>query len=77
MRNLGLPQRVVLVVALGLVCIAIDSYAHTRAGGWFAYTVGTQVYASNDNRLRQLVLRLVLVGLWTTGGVLLLRSPKR
>ena len=41
MRKLNFSQRVVLVVALGFVCLAVEAYLRPGLTGWFAYAPNT------------------------------------
>ncbi len=77
-RNLNLWQRVVLVVALGAVCVAVDGFAAPRSSGWFGYAPNTGVVFDPDagGKLKVLGLRLALTLAWATSSFFLLRSPK-
>lgn len=78
MRNLNLAQRVVLVVALGAVCLAVDGFVATRPAGWFAYArnTGELSVAYGGGSLKVLGVRLALTLAWATSSFFLLRSPK-
>ena len=78
MPNLNLGQRVILVVALGAVCVAVDGFATPRFSGWFAYAPNSGDVFDPDARakLKVLGLRLALTFAWATSSFFLLRSPK-
>lgn len=78
MRNLSLPQRVVLVVALGMVLTGVEAYAVPSSSGWFGYAPNTSVvFAPHEGRLGRLVLRVVLVVGWAAASLLILRPPRK
>lgn len=77
MRNLSLPQRVVLVVALGLILTGVEAYAAPGSSGWFGYAPNTgTVFAPGEDRLGRLALRVVLAAVWAAASLFLLRPPK-
>lgn len=78
MRKLNVPQRVVVVVALGFVCLGTDAYMTPRSsGGWFAYAPNTDVvYAPGGAGAGHLALRVLLAVAWATASVFILRTPK-
>lgn len=77
-RTLNLGQRVILVVALGAVCVAVDGFVAPRSSGWFGYAPNTGVVFDPDagGKLKVLGVRLALTLAWTSSSFFLLRSPK-
>ena len=81
--RLTLPQRVVLVVALGLFMVAtwLWWYSGTLpADGWFAYAPNTQAstdtyFMVRDRQVEHLAIPLGLIALWTVVALWLLSPP--
>lgn len=77
MRKLNFSQRVVLVVALGFVCLAVEAYLRPAFSGWFAYAPNTgDTYVPDEGRGVHLALRVFLAAAWAVGCGLILRRPK-
>jgi len=84
-RRLNLPQRVVLVVALGAALYLVGSWITWRASrsfatGWTGYaplTNAAHFPGIGPSRLHpwvQLAIWLALVGIWVGGSLLVLRD---
>ena len=78
--QLSLPQRIVIVIALGTACGAAGSYlsslGNTTAFGWYAYApLSPSVYAPHTRLAGWLLLIiwLALIALWALVSVWLLR----
>lgn len=74
-RSLSLPQRIVVVVAVGLAFLACWIWWYSgdvpSSDGWFAYAPNTATatdtyYVVRDRQLEHLVIPLVLIGVWAT-----------
>ncbi|MBO0831620.1 MAG: hypothetical protein J2P28_02940 [Actinobacteria bacterium] len=74
--RLSMPQRVVIVIALGLALGALDSYLVSLGGpfprGWFAYAPLQPPQIGMAPWLR-LVIFLVLIALWLLASIRVLR----
>ena len=79
-----LPQRVVLVVALGLAMAATWLWWYSGTfpaeGGWFAYAPNTQTatdsyFVVRERQVEHLAIPLVLIGAWAGTSLWLLASP--
>jgi heme/copper-type cytochrome/quinol oxidase subunit 1 len=79
--RLSQPQRIVVVIALGVACAAAGSYlvnlgANTVTFGWYAYAPLTQPaglpHAGLPGWLR-LIIWLALAGLWALASIWVLR----
>lgn len=82
LRRMSLPQRVVLVVALGLVMLATWLwYSGTLpADGWFAVAPNTQTttdtyFVVRGRQVEHLAIPLVLIGAWAATSLWLLAPP--
>ncbi len=82
--RLSQPQRIVVVIALGMAFGAAGIYlvtlGNTAGGGWYAYAPLSQaVYPTRTGLARwlHLIIWLALIGLWALVSVRVLRlSPK-
>lgn len=74
-RNLNLAQRVVLVIALAVLCVAVDGYVASGSSSWFGYAPNTGAVFNPGKKGRLLVVRAALAVAWAVAGVVLLRSP--
>lgn len=79
-----LPQRVVLVLALGLAMLVgwLWWYSGTlpAEGGWFAYAPNTQTatdayFVVRERQVEHLAIPLVLIGAWAALSLWLLAPP--
>jgi heme/copper-type cytochrome/quinol oxidase subunit 1 len=80
--RLSLPQRIVLVIALGVACGAAGSYlsslGNTAAFGWYAYAPLSQSVYPPHTRLAGwllLIIWLALIALWALVSIRVLRPP--
>ncbi len=73
LRFLSLPQRIVVVVAVGLAFLVGWIWWYSgdlpRSDGWFAYAPNTATatdtyYVVRDRQPEHLVIPLVLIGVW-------------
>jgi hypothetical protein len=78
--GLSKSQRVVVVIALGLVLGTLGSYlvniGSEVATGWYAYsplTTGGVVPHTGLHRSVRLIIWLVLIGVWAAGSIWVLR----
>lgn len=79
---MSLPQRVVIVIAVGLAMLATWVWWYsgtlTSGGGWFAYAPNTTetYFVVQGRQPEDLAIPLVLIGIWT-GLSLWLLAPSR
>ncbi|MGO8886932.1 MAG: hypothetical protein ACLPUO_19305 [Streptosporangiaceae bacterium] len=79
--RLGKGQRVIIVVALGLVLWTVGSYLVSLGGprsGWYAYSPATSALYAPGTGLAawlRLVIWLALIGLWAVAALRVLRPP--
>ena len=80
--RLSQPQQIVIVIALGVACVAIGTYisqlGESVSSGWYAYAPLTA--SSPDAGLHGwlvLIIWLVLAGLWALASIRLLRPASR
>jgi hypothetical protein len=80
--GLSRPQRVVIVIALGLALAAAGSYLVSLgaglAGGWYAYsplTATLQVPGTGLPGWLRLLIWLALISIWALASVWILRPP--
>lgn len=82
LRRMSLPQRVVIVIALGLAMLATWVWWYSgmapSGGGWFAYAPNTTetYFVVHVRQPEDLALPLALIGIWT-GLSLWLLAPSR
>lgn len=71
------PQRVVLVIAVGLAFAAIDHYLTFSGGsGWFGYAPDTSIVLEPERSAALvLLIRAALVTVWTVFALWLFKSP--
>jgi hypothetical protein len=82
--RLSQPQKIVVVVALGMAFGAVGAYiaslGNTFAGGWYAYAPltsgGLYPEQSGMHGWLRLLIWLVLIGLWALLSVLILRASR-
>jgi heme/copper-type cytochrome/quinol oxidase subunit 1 len=82
-ERLGLAQRVVAVVAFGLVCGVVGEFIVSLGSGgadtgWFGYAPLTTSIAVSSDQLsgwEQLLVWLGLIVVWAAVALWLLRSP--
>jgi heme/copper-type cytochrome/quinol oxidase subunit 1 len=81
--RLSQPQKIVLVIALGVGCGAAGSYLASlgsTATGWYAYAPLSQSALAPHTGLAawlRLIIWLILAGLWAVASILVLRpSPE-
>ena len=80
--RLGLAQKIVLVVALGLAFGVLGNYlgslGNAASSGWYAYAPLAQSLPALHTGLApwlRLLIWLALIGLWTVASVQVLRTP--
>jgi hypothetical protein len=75
--RLSKSQRVVVVVALGFALGVIGTYLTSQIGpGWYGYAPLTTTFQAPGNGLPgwlQLIIWLVLIGVWATASIRVLR----
>jgi TRAP-type C4-dicarboxylate transport system permease small subunit len=83
--RLSQPQRIVIVVALGVACAAAGAYlvnlgGNTASFGWYAYAPLTQAADLPHTGLpgwARLIIWLALTGLWALASIRVLRPSPR
>ena len=83
--RLGLAQRIVLVIGLGLALLILGTYVvsignPTGNFGWFGYAPPSRRILVEDTTLapwQQLLIWLGLVALWTTASIVILTRPRQ
>jgi len=82
--GLGRSQRIVVVIALGLVLETVGSYVVNLgsglASGWYAYspfTAGGFAPSTGLHGWLRLIIWLVLIGVWALGSIWVLRPSSR
>jgi hypothetical protein len=79
--GLSRSQRVVVVIALGLVLGTLGSYlvnlGNGLTSGWYAYSpLTSSLYAPTGlHPWLRLIIWLVLIGAWAAGSIRVLRPP--
>ena len=77
--GLSKPQRLVIVVALGLALGAVGTYlVNLGSFGWYAYSPLTATLQGTSTGLPswlRLIIWLVLIGLWALASIRILRAP--
>jgi heme/copper-type cytochrome/quinol oxidase subunit 1 len=82
-HRLGLAQRIVIVVALGLALAVIGSFVSTLGEpqaqfGWFGYAPLTAPDSGADlSAWQQLLVWIGLIGVWAAASLKLLGRPAR
>jgi heme/copper-type cytochrome/quinol oxidase subunit 1 len=78
-RRLNLVQRVLLVVALGAALLAVDTAIAGNHSGWFGYAPNSGVSFDPEglSPIFLLVVRILLISIWTATALWLLRTEGR
>jgi hypothetical protein len=81
--RLTLPQRIVIVIALGVACVAVGTYISdlgtSASVGWYAYAPLTNsLPRASLHGWVIMLIRLALTGLWALTSIWVLRpAPAR
>lgn len=76
--RLSQPQRIVIVIALGVACVAVGSYiadlGKSASSGWYAYApLSAASPSAGLHGWVILIIWLALAGLWALASVRVLR----